>query len=73
MFRYYTELGAKWIELVQLMEKFVPLSRIGISRNERTRSTPLETELNYWFVSYCLGAFWIIFVTARNSVQNGLN
>ena len=30
MFRYYTELGAKWVELVQLMDKFVPLRRIGI-------------------------------------------
>ena len=29
MFRYYKELGAKWVELVQLMDKFVPLSRIG--------------------------------------------
>jgi len=47
MFRYYTELGAKWVELVQLMEKFVPLSRIGISSNERTRSTPLDPELKY--------------------------
>jgi hypothetical protein len=24
MFRYYTKLGAKWVELVQLMQKFVP-------------------------------------------------
>ena len=24
IFRYYTKLGAKWIELVQLMHKFVP-------------------------------------------------
>ena len=47
MFCYYTELGAKWIELVQLMEKFVPLSHIGISRNEHTRSTPLDTKLKY--------------------------
>ena len=73
MFRYYTELGAKWVELVQLMDKFVPLSRIGIFRNECTRSTPLDPKLKYWFVSYCLGAFWICFVTARNLVQNGLN
>ena len=36
IFRYYTELGAKWVELMQLMDKFVPLSRIGIFRNERT-------------------------------------
>ena len=51
MFRYYTELGAQWVELVQLMDKFVPLSRIGIFRNECTRSTPLDPKLKYWFVS----------------------
>jgi len=73
MFNYYTKLGAKWVELVQLMDKFVPLSRIGTFRNERTRSTPLDPKLKYWFVSYCLGALWICFVTARKSVQNGLN
>ena len=33
-----TKLGAKWAELVQ---KFVPRSRVGIIRNERTRSTPI--------------------------------
>ena len=51
MFRYYMKLGAEHVELVQLMDKFVPLSRIGIFRNERTRSTPLDPKLNYWFVS----------------------
>ena len=54
MFRYYMKLGA---ELVQLMEKFVPLSRIGIFRNERTRSTPLDPKLMFWCVSQYLGAF----------------
>ena len=47
MFHYYPELGAKWVELVQLMDKFVPLSRIGFFRNERTRSTPLDPKLKY--------------------------
>ena len=32
-FGYLTKLGAKWAELVQ---KFVPRSRIGIFRKERT-------------------------------------
>ena len=73
MFRYYMKLGAEHVELVQLMDKFVPLSRIGIFRNERTRSNPLDPKLKYWFVSYCLGAFWNCFVTARNLVQNELN
>ena len=34
-----TKLGAKRAELVQ---KFAPRSRVGIFRNERTRSTPLN-------------------------------
>ena len=42
------------------MQKFVPWSRIGIFRNERTRSTPLNPKLMYWCVSWCLGAFWIV-------------
>ena len=37
-----TKLGAKRAELVQ---KFVPRSRIGIFRNERTQSTPLDPKL----------------------------
>ena len=36
---FLTKLGAKWAELVQ---KFVPRSRVGIFRNERTRSSPLD-------------------------------
>ena len=39
-----TKLGAKRAELVQ---KFMPRSRVGIFRNERTRSTPLDTKLNF--------------------------
>ena len=49
-----TKLGAKWAELVQ---KFVPRSRVGIFRNERTRSSPLDPKLSFWCVSYYLGAF----------------
>ena len=44
-----TKLGAKWPEQVQ---KFVPRSRVGIFRIERTRSTPLATKLMFWCVSY---------------------
>ena len=50
MFHYYTELGAKWVELVQLMKKFVPQNRIRVSHNERTRSTPLDAKLMNWCV-----------------------
>ena len=49
-----SKLGAKRAELVQ---KFVPRSRVGIYRNDRTRSTPLDPKLTFWCVSYYLGAF----------------
>ena len=41
-FSCLTKLGAKQAELVQ---KFVTRSRVGIFRNERTRSTPLDAKL----------------------------
>src|SRR6185437_11950113 len=50
MFRHYTKLGAKRVELVQSMHKFVPLSRIGIFHNERTQSTPLDPKLMFWSI-----------------------
>ena len=50
---YLTKLGAKRAELVQ---NFVPGSRVGIYSNERTRSTPLDAKLMFWCVSYYLGA-----------------
>ena len=39
------------------MQKFVTRSRVGIFRNERTRSTPLDPMLMFWYVSYYLGVF----------------
>jgi hypothetical protein len=44
--------GAKRAELVQ---KFVPRSRVGIFCNERTRSTPLDTKLTFW----CVRTIWM--------------
>ena len=49
-----TKLGAKRAEVVQ---KFVPWSRVGIFRNERARSTLLDHYLMFRCVSYYLGAF----------------
>ena len=40
-----TKLGAKRTELVQ---KFVPRSRVGIFCNERTLTTPLDPKLTFW-------------------------
>ena len=43
-----TKLGARRAEQVQ---NFVPQSRVGIFRNERTRSTALDPKLMYWCVA----------------------
>src|SRR6185295_13336861 len=73
MFGCLTKLGAIRAELVQ---KFVPQSRVGIFRNERTRSTPLDPKMTFWCVSYYLGAFKNVWVpyktrcdTARTSAK----
>ena len=54
LFGCLTKLGAKWAELVQ---KFVPRSRVIIFHNETTRSTPLDPKIMFWCVLYYLGAF----------------
>ena len=60
-----TKLGAQRAELVQ---KFVPRSRVRIFHNEHTRSTPLDHKLTFWCVLYYLGAFrtvWLPFDAKR--------
>ena len=59
-FRNCMKLGAKRGELVQLMQKFVPRSDVGIFRNERTKSTTLDPKLMIQSVSLSLGAFGIV-------------
>ena len=59
LFGCLTKLGA---ELAELVQKFVPLSRVGIFRNGRTRTTPLEPKLMFWCVSYYLGAFGTVWL-----------
>src|SRR6185437_2366574 len=61
-----TKLGAKRAELVQ---KFVPQSRFGIFRNERTRSIPLDPKLMFWCISYYLGAFGIVWLPYELDAQ----
>src|SRR6185295_19279072 len=50
-FRYCFKLDANWAELVQLMQKFMPRSCVGICRNKCTRSTPLDQKLMFFCVS----------------------
>ena len=63
LFGCLTKLGAKWAELVQ---KFVPRSRVRMFHNKSTRSTPLDPKLMFWSVLYYLGAFgtaWLPYET----------
>ena len=41
----------------QTSAKFVKRSHVGIFRNERTRSLPLDPKLTFWCIFYYLGAF----------------
>ena len=63
-----TKLGAKRAELVQ---KFVPQSRVGIFRNERTRATPLDRKLMFWRVSYRLSAFETVWLPYETLCKTG--
>ena len=77
-----TKLNAKWAELVQ---KFVPRSRVLSFRTKHTRLSPLGPKLIFWCGSYYLGTIgtvWLPYKTrcktgrsgakvlARNSCQN---
>src|SRR6185503_9028796 len=68
LFYCLAKLGAKRAELVR---KFVPRSRVGIIRNERTRSTQLAPELMFWCVSYYLGAFGPVWLHYETRCKTG--
>ena len=63
-----TKLSAKRDELVQ---KFVPQSRIGIFRSILSRSTPLDPKLMFWFISYDLGAFGTVWLPYKTRCKTG--
>src|SRR6185312_6488420 len=68
LFGCLTKLSAKRAELVQ---KFVPRRRVGIFRNERTRSTPLDPKLTFWCFSYYLGAFGNVWLPYETQCKTG--
>jgi len=68
LFGYLTKLGAKWAELVQ---KFVPRSRVGIFRNERTRSIPVDPKLMFWCVLFYLGALRTVWLRYETRCKTG--
>jgi hypothetical protein len=56
-FNHCPKVGTKQAEFMPLTHKFAKRSCIGIFRNERTLSTPLDTKLMFWGhfepIDYC--------------------
>ena len=71
LFRCCTKLGAKWAKLVQLMQKFIPRSRVGTFRYELARYTPWDPKLKFLLHFLTFGCIYDRFVTALNLVQMG--
>ena len=63
-----TKLGAKRAELVQ---KFVPRSRVGIFCNERTRSMPLDPKLLFYCIFYRLVVFGTVSLLPKTRRKRG--
>src|SRR6185312_12635125 len=68
LFGCLTKLGAKRVELVQ---NFVPRSRIRILRHKCTRSTQLDPKLMFWCVSYYLGTFGTVRLPYETRCKTG--
>ena len=62
------KLGAKRAELVQ---KFVPRSRVGIFHNELCRSTPLDPKLTFRCASFYLRAFGTVWLPYETRCKTG--
>jgi len=62
------KLGEKRAELVQ---KFVPRSRVGTFCNELTRSTPLDPKLMFWCVLYYFIAFGTVWLRYETRCKTG--
>ena len=54
------------IKRSELVQKFVPRSRVEIFRNERTRSTPLDAKLMFCCIFFRSGAFGTVSLLHEN-------
>ena len=74
---YLGALGTVWLpyetrcKTAELVQKFVPRSRVGIFCNERTRSTPLDPKLTFWCISFYLGAFGAVWLPYETRCKTG--
>ena len=60
----------------ELVQKFVPRSRVRIFRNERTRFSHFDPQQTFWCVSYYLGAIgivWLPYETRRKTGRTSAN
>ena len=57
-----------WAELVQ---KFVPQSRVRIVRNKHTRYSPLDPKITFWCVPYYLGTFGTVWLPCESRCKTG--
>ena len=71
LFHYCTNIVATRVELVHLVQNFVPRSRIRIFCNECTRSTPLGPKQMFWCVSYYFGAFGNVWLPYETQCKTG--
>ena len=55
----------------ELVQKFVPGSRVQIFHNKRTRSTPFEPKLTFWCISYLLCAFGTVWLPYETRGKTG--
>ena len=55
----------------QLVQKFVPRSRVGVFRDECTRSTPLDPKLSFCCISYHLVVFRTIWFPYETRCKTG--
>src|SRR6185312_11259247 len=62
------KLGGKRAELVQM---FVPRSRVRIFCNECTRSTPFVPKLTFWCILYHLGASRTVWLSYETRCKTG--
>src|SRR6185436_9159248 len=67
-FSCLTKLGAKRAELVQ---NFVPRSRVGIFHNECTRSIPVDPKLMFWCVLFYLGTLRTVWLHYETRCKTG--
>ena len=77
IWNYLGPFGTVWLpyetrcKTAELVQKFVPRSRVRFFCNERTRSTLLDPKLTFLCVSYYLGAFGTIWLPYETRCKMG--